>query len=286
MSQSEQKRLCAVETCGRPCANRANPLCQTHARHMREYGSIRPIRPYGQDKPADGICTFEGCDRPWAGHKWCRAHADQYARGEDLRPLRVRGNKGLCQGPGCEQPATDFDLCGSHAYQQRKGRELTPIKPKTRYNLPRKQAYVRDAEGRKQCLECKEWLPTDEFQKRSQAKDGLQSRCNECLAIARAPWTSKDAVLRRQYGIGEREYGEIFQSQGGACAGCKRTSEELGVPYLHVDHDHSCCPGKGKSEGCCVRGLLCSACNGALGLVADNISTMKNLIAYLEKPTL
>src|SRR5690606_29296829 len=155
-----------------------------------------------------------------------------------------RGEKGTCRGPECDRPATDFDLCNTHRTQERAGKELTPILHKTKYGAP-EEAWFRDELGRKQCLDCKEWFPptTEFFQKRSQAKDGLQTLCKPCFAVVRAPWTSKDAVLRRQYGIGEAECDALLEAQGGVCAGCGRTAEEAGGrgPYLHVDHDHTCC---------------------------------------------
>lgn len=49
MSQPRQKQICVVEGCGRPCLNKVNPECQTHERHMRVHGRVRPIRPYGRD---------------------------------------------------------------------------------------------------------------------------------------------------------------------------------------------------------------------------------------------
>lgn len=49
----------------------------------------------------------------------------------------------------------------------------------------------------------------------------------------------------------------MYESQGGACAGCRSRMFDA---ELYVDHDHACCPGP-FSCGRCVRGLLCPACN-------------------------
>jgi hypothetical protein len=56
------------------------------------------------------------------------------------------------------------------------------------------------------------------------------------------------------------------------------------VPELvpHVDHDHTCCPGK-KSCGKCIRGFLCRACNSFIGLAKDNITTLENAVKYLKE---
>jgi len=53
---------------------------------------------------------------------------------------------------------------------------------------------------------------------------------------------------------------------------------------LAVDHNHACCPGR-KSCGECVRGLLCSNCNKALGLVRDSVETLRNMIEYVSRNT-
>lgn len=52
----------------------------------------------------------------------------------------------------------------------------------------------------------------------------------------------------------------MLQEQGGVCAICKQPPRRN---KLHVDHDHSCCPGK-RSCGRCIRGLLCASCNSKL----------------------
>jgi hypothetical protein len=55
----------------------------------------------------------------------------------------------------------------------------------------------------------------------------------------------------------------------GTCIGCTQYRK------LVVDHDHE--TGK-------IRGLICNACNCALGFVRDEPDTMRRLIAYLAAP--
>jgi hypothetical protein len=84
----------------------------------------------------------------------------------------------------------------------------------------------------------------------------------------------------RKYGITWEIYQEILELQGGGCAACGEIPS--GDRILGIDHDHSCCPEKNTSCGKCVRGLLCSGCNGALGLVQDSEKKLVGLIDYLS----
>ena len=66
--------------------------------------------------------------------------------------------------------------------------------------------------------------------------------------------------LKRNYGITEEQYNEMFKKQNGLCYICKQPPHGHGLnkqlKRLHIDHDHN--TNK-------IRGLLCSRCNGALG---------------------
>lgn len=52
-------------------------------------------------------------------------------------------------------------------------------------------------------------------------------------------------------------------------------------PLLVVDHDHACCPNT--SCGRCVRGLICTTCNTALGLMRDDPGALRRLAEYIER---
>ena len=83
----------------------------------------------------------------------------------------------------------------------------------------------------------------------------------------------------KKYGITLELFEKLLTAQDNKCALCKK--EFFKTP--HVDHDHSCC-ALGSSCGKCIRGLLCSKCNTALGLLDDDVSILRDAIHYLEQP--
>src|SRR5690606_26138205 len=68
---------------------------------------------------------------------------------------------------------------------------------------------------------------------------------------------SRIQYLRSHYNFTPEQYVELWYSQGECCAICR--TESSGGRWWHLDHDHSCCPGK-KSCGKCVRAILCHGC--------------------------
>lgn len=74
----------------------------------------------------------------------------------------------------------------------------------------------------------------------------------------------------KRYGITVEDYANMLVQHVGKCGICSRPFSRS----PHIDHDHV--TGK-------VRGLLCYPCNSGIGQFQDNIETLKNAIAYLEK---
>ncbi|MFC0504156.1 endonuclease domain-containing protein [Micromonospora costi] len=61
-------------------------------------------------------------------------------------------------------------------------------------------------------------------------------------------------------------YRELRAAQDGVCAICQQANlRGPGAVPLYIDHDHVCCPDHHRTCGQCIRGLLCSGCNGSLG---------------------
>jgi len=138
----------------------------------------------------------------------------------------------------------------------------------------------------KRCTSCGiAKLPTA-FGKQKNTRDGTyhaRAECKDCrcedekaryYTITDAQkQTKKNTFLLRTYGITLETYNDMFSLQMGICPGCGRHQSEL-AKALVVDHDH-------KTNK--VRGLLCSACNLALGSIKDKPSTLLNLVEYLRK---
>ena len=82
--------------------------------------------------------------------------------------------------------------------------------------------------------------------------------------------------ILRKHGLSEVEYFKLFQKQSGCCAICKlpESKKRAGrIVELAIDHNHI----NGK-----IRGLLCSKCNTALGLLNDSIELILAAGIYLE----
>lgn len=78
--------------------------------------------------------------------------------------------------------------------------------------------------------------------------------------------------LKKRLNFTIEQYNKLFSDQKGCCAGCGRHQSEF-KRNLAVDHDHATSR---------IRGLLCNSCNLALGMLSDQITTLQNLIKYLE----
>lgn len=132
----------------------------------------------------------------------------------------------------------------------------------------------------KRCSVCKATKCQCEFNKDKGTKDGLCYQCRACQRHYHTRWRKKnDANLHStasRYGLGVEKLTRMLAERDGVCDACGRQADRM-----NVDHDHSCCSGK-TSCGQCVRGLLCSTCNFALGSASDKIWRLEALISYLE----
>ena len=79
--------------------------------------------------------------------------------------------------------------------------------------------------------------------------------------------SARKSHLWKQYGLTEAHFISLLIEQGYKCAICKDATK------LFVDHNHTTNQ---------VRGLLCSACNSAIGFLKDNREHLKAAMEYLE----
>lgn len=77
--------------------------------------------------------------------------------------------------------------------------------------------------------------------------------------------------VRRQFDIGDTEYIQMYEEQGGECAICGITLDKHSAD---VDHCHIYN---------LVRGLLCRRCNLAIGMFEDTPKFLRNAADYIEQ---
>ena len=114
----------------------------------------------------------------------------------------------------------------------------------------------------KHCYACGVTKSSEHFYKcRSQAT-GLIPFCKPCQA---------GVVRLRLYGLSTDDYGRMLEKQNNQCAicACDFGTVEKGAC---VDHCHT--TGK-------VRALLCGGCNKAIGLLKEDVATVRAAAAYL-----
>ena len=93
-------------------------------------------------------------------------------------------------------------------------------------------------------------------------------RSNESFKIS-----SRVRSLLKKYNLTLEDYNNLFLLQKGSCAICKTHQSELNK-RLFVDHCHKTSK---------VRGLLCSKCNHAIGLLNENRQIIVSAAEYVRR---
>ena len=150
---------------------------------------------------------------------------------------------------------------------------------------------VRDDSGavvEQACNTCDVVKPASEFHYRDRSKGWLQRNCKPCAIDKTKKWqldnpekheevwkrstANKDwwRVKASRYNISVEDLQRLYSETGGICEICDSKPNR----WLVIDHCHNSTK---------VRGIICEACNQALGLFKDNPETMRRAALYIER---
>lgn len=196
------------------------------------------------------LCAASGCNNPVKLYR--RAYCSVECRGRGYGDAFGTKPSGTCQGPSCEKTLVFKGRSPtisarkkfcSHVCRARAQAAQLPDEAKTRFQVPKPRV----------CESC-----GDHYQPTA----GKQRWCVTCVP------SDKYRALAMKYGFTKPKYDAMMLDQGGLCAIC-RTRDAL-----VVDHSHS--TGN-------VRGILCYACNNALGMLLDDHATILRAAAYVSE---
>jgi len=135
----------------------------------------------------------------------------------------------------------------------------------------------------------------ERYIKTEKGKEAIKrSREKEAAALRASP----DGRITLRYRKIKCEWGKTvadwWLKQGTHCPACgphvlydkapTRIKGRSNESELVIDHDHKYTQQQyKKSKTLLPRGLLCHACNIALGLMEEKIKVLKNMIAYIKK---
>ncbi len=135
--------------------------------------------------------------------------------------------------------------------QSRQRRAAAKFQLKLQYGVP----------ASKVCKDCKKELPnTVEYFREPVVRYRGQGRCKPCEVVR-----GRELTVRRVYGISLQEYNAMFV--GALCSICG-SNERLVLDHCHKTNRK--------------RGVLCSDCNTAIGMMGDNPQRLRWAAEYLE----
>lgn len=116
----------------------------------------------------------------------------------------------------------------------------------------------------KECTLCHTDRDIVHFAKDKRIKSGYRSGCAFCCS---------EYKYKKRYNISHAEYIQMLQLQNNKCQICNKLDIDCQYKKLNIDHCHK--TGK-------VRGLLCNACNQAIGYLKDNSELARRAAIYLD----
>jgi hypothetical protein len=133
----------------------------------------------------------------------------------------------------------------------------------------------------KVCIKCKVEKSVSEFWPRGGRQKGqVDSYCKPCANERKKIWDDdnkyrrKLVLIKNLYGIDEEEYVGLINRAAGRCESCGDPFIGSWKDQMNVDHNHT--------TGV-VRGMLCSSCNIALGLLKEDEIRIEKLLSYLRR---
>jgi len=258
---SMENNVCKADICTLNAYVRG--YCSTHAKQEKLGIEFQPI---GLHPRKQKTCDFPDCPRTHHSGGYCYGHYQQQICGREMRELTLVLLE--CSTPGCARDAKSKGLCGTH------------------YNKLHNSLGECSFEGCGRGTESRGLCRTHADQMRNTGSltpirawgkyTVTKEHClvNSCNHLQRSCGLCPTHIATRYgYGLTVEELCELLNR--GCCDVCQSTDR------LGIDHDHACCSGD-KSCGKCVRGLLCTNCNTALGHAKDDITRLHGLIAYLQ----
>ena len=112
MPNSTNGRPCVFDGCPRSARSDSADLCNGHYEQKRNGRLLTPLVQWGKTTTPDGLCSFNGCDRPVYGNNLCNTHYQQLRDGRPIAPIFTPTL--VCGRDGCERPHHSKGLCPHH----------------------------------------------------------------------------------------------------------------------------------------------------------------------------
>lgn len=140
------------------------------------------------------------------------------------------------------------------------------------------------------CQKCDVEKNLDEFCKDKKYANGRRGTCKKCHSDYMIQYyeknkdkknlknkmNSKPRPAWKRHNMTEIFWNQMLNKYQGLCHACKER------PAYAIDHDHDCCKGSHSKCGECIRGILCTQCNTALGLLKEDKKYIIGLGDYIK----